>query len=108
VERSTEAAAGTREPAGRAAAGTAVDTRECRLAAPVAEKAAGAAGDPEEQPARTAVGTAARPSPAAHPLKRGGALKPGEAPAPDRQAGLGRQVSPKPQGPPPPESAAQP
>jgi hypothetical protein len=46
-----EAAAGTREPAGKAAFGTAEDTRECRPAAPVAEKATGAAGDPEEQPA---------------------------------------------------------
>jgi hypothetical protein len=91
-----------REPAGRAAARTAVDTRGCRPAAPVAKKAAGAAEDLEEQPAQTAAGTAAHPSPAAHPSERGGALKPGEAAAPDRQAGLGRQVLPKVQVPPPP------
>jgi hypothetical protein len=103
-----EAAAGTREPAGKAAAGTAEDTQECRLTAPVAENAAGAAGDPEEQPARTAAGTPACPSPAAHPSKRGGVLKLGEAAAPDRHANLEQKVSPKLQGPPQSESAAQP
>jgi hypothetical protein len=96
-ERSRAKPAGKREAAGTAATETAEDTRGCRPVAPVAERVAATVEEPEEQPTRMAVGTEARLYPAAHPSRRGRALKPGQAasqtPQPNCLAGRERAAS---------------
>jgi hypothetical protein len=74
-EHSRAKPAGKREAAGTSAAETAEDNRGCRPAAPATERVAATAEELEGQPARTAEGTTARLNPAAHPSRRGRALK---------------------------------
>jgi hypothetical protein len=76
-EHSRAKPADKREAAGTAAAETAEDNQGCRPTALATERAAAAPEELEGQPARMAEGTEARLNPAAHPSRRGRALKEG-------------------------------